>query len=155
MIDSRQQYAAAAGDRVSPALMRAIEWANDVEGDIDTAKNHGVPSHLDVMANVLSTDRGLRLIDFEYARSAPPARELGQLIWEGELDRRGADRLVSSYQPDAPAGAPDVAAAATWCALSAVTWTVWALARPGDDMQRYARRSWERLAGHWARPPGW
>ena len=63
-----------------------------------------MPSHLDVMANVLSTDRGLRLIDFEYARSAPPARELGQLIWEGELDRRGADRLVSSYQPGAAGG---------------------------------------------------
>ena len=154
MIDSRQQYAAAAGDRVPPMVLRAIEWADEVERDLETATDRWVPAHLDVVANVLLTDRGLRLIDFEYARSAPPARELGQVIWEGELDRRAADRLVSNYQAGAGLGDAQVAAAATWCALSAITWTVWALARPGPEMQQYARRSWERLASHWARPPG-
>ena len=160
MIESRQQYAAAAGGRVTPALANAIEWADEVESDLDVPSERRVPAHLDVVANVLSTDRGLRLIDFEYARSAPPARELGQLIWDAELDQRSAELLVAGYlgamgEPQTQrVRAHQVAAAATWCALSAVTWTTWALARPGRDMNRYARRSWERLVSHWARPPG-
>jgi hypothetical protein len=158
MSQSRQQYAAAAGTRVAPALANAIEWADEVEGDVQAASDRWVPAHLDVVANVLSTARGLRLIDFEYARSAPPGRELGQLIWDAELDQRFAEMLVTAYlaargEP-ANGAADEVAAAATWCALSAVTWTTWALARQGDGMQRYARRSWERLVSHWARPPG-
>ena len=158
MIESRQEYAAAAGGRVTPALAHTIEWADDVEGDLQAASERLVPAHLDVVANVLSTDRGLRLIDFEYARSAPPARELGQLIWDAELDQRSAELVVTVYlgalgEPRTQK-AHQVAAAATWCALSGVTWTAWALARPGKDMDRYARRSWERLVSHWARPPG-
>ena len=158
MSESRHQYVAAAGGRVTPALANAIEWADQVEGDLQAASERWVPAHLDVVANVLSTDRGLRLIDFEYARPAPPARELGQLIWDAELDQRSAELLVTAYL--GALGEPrmrkahQVAAAATWCALSGVTWTTWALARPGKDMQRYARRSWERLVSHWARPPG-
>ena len=153
MIESRRQYATAAGSRVFPALARAIEWADEIESVLQA--DQWVPAHLDVMANVLVTDRGLRLIDFEYARSAPPARELGQLMWDGELDRRSAELLVAGYPPRGEkADGHQVAEAATWCVLSAITWTVWALARPGEDMQRYARRSWERLQSHWAHPPG-
>ena len=83
-----------------------------------------VPAHLDVVANLLATPRGLRLIDFEYAAAADPARELGQVVWEAELDRRGLERLmVQAYGADA-----GVAEEATrdWAWIAGVTWTLWA-----------------------------
>jgi thiamine kinase-like enzyme len=107
-----------------------------------------VPAHLDVVANVLATQRGLRLIDFEYAAAASPARELGQVVWEAELDRQGLGRLVRAYGTGA--GVAEEATAG-WAWITGVTWTLWALARQDTPvLQQYARRSWERLQHYWA-----
>jgi thiamine kinase-like enzyme len=109
-----------------------------------------VPCHLDVMANLVQTPSGLRLLDFDFAAVATPAQELGQLIWEGELDRRGAVELLGRYGSATRGEAPQVAETATWCVATGVTWTVWAGCQPGSTMARCARRHWERVRSHWA-----
>jgi thiamine kinase-like enzyme len=135
-----------------PEMLSAVEWADEAEQAMSPRQTpRDVPCHLDVVANVLATNEGLRLIDFEYAAAADPLRELGQAIWEAELDHRAAERFVHRY---AGAGDDHVAAAATWCAVAAVTWTAWGFAQGRPEMSRYARRSWERLRHHWSRPSG-
>jgi thiamine kinase-like enzyme len=128
--------------------VRADAW----ETELADASDCRLPAHLDVAANVLATPRGLRLIDFEYAAAADPARELGQVVWEAELDRPGLERLVHAYGPDTGVA---VEATAAWAWVTGVTWTLWATARRADPaFERYARRSWERLLHHWSRPGG-
>ena len=127
---------------------RADAW----EARLEDASDCRVPAHLDVVANLLVTPRGMRLIDYEYAASADPARELGQVVWEAELDRQGLERLVRVYGADTGVA---LEATAVWAWITGVTWTLWAMAHEGDPvLERYAHRSWERLCRHWARPGG-
>ncbi|MCZ3386095.1 MAG: phosphotransferase [Actinomycetia bacterium] len=128
-------------------LASAMARAAAAEAILERASTHRVPSHLDVVANVLATPAGLRLIDFEYAAAADPARELGQVAWEAELDAHGARQLIGSYG-GAEVVEDDVAA---WAWISGVTWTIWALSRPdAEQWHQYAARSWERVQRHWS-----
>ena len=150
MLDSLRHYANEAVDSVDVSIARAVSWAEHVLTELTEHTEHTaqrVPCHLDVAANVVSTRQGLRLIDFDFAAMADPAQELGQLMWEAELDERGAVRLLGAYSR---ASGVDVAGSATWCLAAGVTWTVWALSPQRPHMARYARRSWERLGSHWA-----
>jgi len=156
---ARQRYALSAGERLTAGPRRLIDWADGAELELTAQEVAPVPAHLDVVANVLITPRGLRLIDFEYAAAAGAARELGQVIWEAELGESSASSLVNAYlratNPAGSSGRDDqVAASATWSLVAGVTWTVWALSRPGAEMARYSRRSLERLRHHWAWPNG-
>jgi thiamine kinase len=124
-----------------------VEAADQVERSLSGGRV--VPAHLDVAANLVATPDGLRLIDFEYAAAATRERELGQLVWEAELGRAEADRLMSAYfRRDAEPSARASIAAWTW--VAGVTWTIWAARRP--ELATYRRRSWERLRQHWALP---
>lgn len=147
--DAREAYCRQGA--LPPEVLVAVSWADEAERALTaTQQRPPVPCHLDVVANLLATENGLRLIDFEYAAVADPMRELGQVLWEAELDRLASEHFIHRYAgPDAH----QVAAAATWCAVAAVTWTAWGFAQPGLEMSRYARRSWQRLRHHWARPP--
>ncbi len=137
---------------VPTALRVDSALADSFETQLAESAVRRVPAHLDVVANVLETPRGLRLIDFEYAAAADPARELGQVVWEAELDRQESERLVRAYATDADVA---VEATALWAWITGVTWTLWAMACQGDPVfERYARRSFERLRRHWARPGG-
>jgi hypothetical protein len=137
-------------DSVPTALKLDASRADDWENQLEDASGRRVPAHLDVVANVLVTSHGMRLIDFEYAAAVDPARELGQVVWEAELDLRGLERLVDAYGADTGVA---VEATAAWTWITGVTWTLWAMAREGDPvLERYARRSWERLQRHWSRP---
>ncbi len=141
-----------AADALPTALKVDAARANACENELENGSGQRVPAHLDVVANVLATPRGLRLIDFEYAAAADPARELGQVAWEAELDPRGLERLVGAYGADTGVAVDAVAA---WAWVTGVTWTLWAMARQSDPVfERYARRSWERVQRHWARPGG-
>jgi thiamine kinase-like enzyme len=148
MTQSLRSYGADAASEVAEAgLDDCVRWALDALHRIDSAAAAVVPCHLDVAENVIAGDRGTRLIDYEFAAAATPDQELGQLIWEGELDRRGAHQLVDSY---ATRSGHQVAYWATWCLVSGVSWTVWAMSSERARMRRYARRSRERLRTHWA-----
>lgn len=108
-----------------------------------------VTGHLDVTANLLRTPQGLRLIDFEFAASTDPNRELGQLVWEAELSARSANRLVDAYwRPVAAMGSRHRTDVAAWTFVVGVTWTLWGAAQAGLGL--WTRRSAERLRGHWA-----
>jgi thiamine kinase-like enzyme len=133
-------------------LLAAVGDANRLEQELSAAGRGMVPAHLDVAANLLMTSAGLRLIDFEYAAAADPARELGQVIWEAEIDGEGARYLVDAYGRD---GDVTYEGAVAWSWVAGVTWTAWALSH--DDsvvMRRYGLRSWERLQSYWWRPTG-
>jgi thiamine kinase-like enzyme len=148
---SLRGYTAAAGT-LDPTLQAEVTWAESTLDQLAADQAGPVLCHLDVAANVVATPRGLQLIDFEYAALADPGQELGQLIWDAELDPASADLLVDAYRAFSSGDTPvTVAAAATWCVAVGVTWTVWAMASGGATMPRYARRSRERLASHWAR----
>ena len=82
---SLHAYAKEADRSLTPAQRDAVEWAAGVARRLENRSTMAVPCHLDVVANLLSTDQGLRLIDFDYASLADPSQELGQLIWEAEL----------------------------------------------------------------------
>ena len=137
-------------ERLPVGLAAAAADADAVEAELAMTSRQRGPAHLDVVANLIVTADGLRLIDFEYAADADPARELGQVAWEGELDRAATGRLVQAY-----GSAGDVAdtATASWAWVTGVTWTVWAYAHQDQwALERHARRSWERLQSHWAGP---
>jgi hypothetical protein len=143
---------AARADYVESAGLPALPWLGAVdEAEQSLPASPRVPAHLDVAANLLMTEVGPRLIDFEYAASATPAQELGQLVWEAELRPPQADRLVHAYWGSG-AGAAERASVTTWAWVTGVTWALWAAGRP--ELAGYGRRSWERLTGHWALPAG-
>jgi aminoglycoside phosphotransferase (APT) family kinase protein len=149
LMAARASYLAAVPDGRLPAgLVSAAADADAVEAELTRGSLRHGPAHLDVVANLVVTDSGLRLIDFEYAASADPARELGQVVWEAELDRTAARRLVQAY---APGGGVADTATDSWAWVTGVTWTIWAFADAGG-LQRYALRSWERLQSHWSSP---
>lgn len=151
MADARHRYVAGLSPTGLPdGLLAAVAEAERVELDLSSAGTGLVPAHLDVVANLLMTRSGLRLIDFEYAAAADPARELGQVIWEAEVGRGGARRLVSAYGKDVAAGEESAAA---WAWVTGVTWTAWALCQPDSPvLRRFGLRSWERLRNYWWRP---
>jgi hypothetical protein len=149
MLDSLRGYADEASGSLDADVTRAVAWADDALTELTRDVSHKVACHLDVAANVIATPQGLRLIDFDFAAMADPAQELGQLIWEAELDERGSAWLVDAYELASNAAVADWA---TWCLATGVTWTVWALSPRRPAMPRYARRSWERLRTHWAWP---
>jgi thiamine kinase len=139
-----------ASSRLPGSLLSAAAEADVVERRLVSAGAARVPAHLDVAANVVATATGLRLIDFEYAGAAEPAREIGQVIWEAQLDPAGAERLVSAY---GPGDGVSVWSTREWAWVTGVTWTLWALSREGDASARcYARRSWEQMNTFWGRP---
>jgi hypothetical protein len=148
---ARATYLAAVPDERLPAGMTsAAADADLIEAELLPTFDQRRPAHLDVVANLIATGDGLRLIDFEYAASADPVRELGQVVWEGELDRVAAGRLVRAYEPT---GGGAVAATAAWAWIVGVTWTLWACANEDRwALHQYARRSWERVQTHWAAP---
>ncbi len=149
--DARREYVACvAPDRLPDGLLAAVGDADRLERSLVSSSSRRVPAHLDVVANLLRTPSGLRLIDFEYAASAHPARELGQVIWESEINRAGARRLVGAYGCE---GVVTHEMAHAWAWVTGVTWTAWALACDDSSvMERYGRRSWERLRDYWGRP---
>jgi hypothetical protein len=148
---ARSRYLAGIPSAGVPSALRLdVARADDWEAQLVDSGERRVPAHLDVVSNVLATPQGLRLIDFEYAAGADPARELGQVVWEAELDRPGLERLVGAYGPD---NGVTVAATALWAWITGVTWTLWAMTLQTDPVfDQYARRSWERLQRHWASP---
>ncbi|MFL6289007.1 MAG: phosphotransferase family protein [Actinomycetes bacterium] len=147
MLDSLRRYADEAGSSLDVRVAEAVAWADDVLTDLTAHTMRRVPCHLDVAANVIATDHGMRFIDFDFAAFADPAQELGQLLWEAELDERGAVRLIDGY---ARQTGLEVAESATWCLVAGVTWTLWASSPKRAKMARYSRRSGERLVRHWA-----
>lgn len=159
MAASRAQYVAALPRVTRQRVASAVAWADHAEQRLLEVDLPRVPAHLDVAANVLAMGEAMWLIDFEWAAAVPAAQELGQLVWEAELDERATERLVTAYRA-APAARPRagvaVAEVATWSAITGVTWSVWAMAGVGRHAAtvgpRYARRSWERWLTHWAHP---
>ena len=151
LADSRRAYLDAIGTEQLPdGLRAAAREADQIEEQLDSGSSPRVPAHLDVVANLLATPLGLRLIDFEYASAADPAREVGQVIWEAELDRAGAQRLVHSYGWE---GDITVGRAIAWAWITGVTWTAWGLSSADSAiLNRYGRRSWERVRGYWGGP---
>ncbi|HEX5016959.1 MAG TPA: phosphotransferase [Actinomycetes bacterium] len=153
--ESLNAYVVRAHHHLNEQQLNAADWALKTAAELEAASEHTVPCHLDVGANLFDTEHGLRLIDFDHAAMATPAQELGQLIWEAELSRTAAERLVSRYGETT---GRDVAASATWSAVVGVSWAVWAVwaaeARTELRFALAARRWWERLNGHWALPPG-
>ncbi len=147
MLDSLRQYVEEVGSSIDAGVARAVAWADDVLTELTAHTRRRVFCHLDVAANVIATPHGLRIIDFDFAALADPAQELGQVLWEAEIDQQGAAQLIDGY---ARTTGVDVADWATWCLAAGVTWTVWAMSPRRGEMTRYARRSWERLASHWA-----
>ena len=148
---SLRRYRQVAVD-VDPSVHPDVAWAEAALGRLRSVDAVPVLCHLDVAANLIATPSGVRLIDFDFAAVASPEQELGQLIWEAELDHAASERLVAFYVEARPvAEGVSVAAAATWCVAVGVAWTLWATAVGGPTMRRYARRSRERLASHWAR----
>lgn len=140
--------AAVPAGRLPAGLLAHAEQADVLESELGRAWPRRVPAHLDVVANLVRTRGGMRLIDFEYAAATDPARELGQVVWEAELDRCGLRRLVRAY--DAGAGVAEEATA-SWAQIAGVTWTLWALtAQDSPGLLQYARRSWERLQSYGA-----
>jgi thiamine kinase-like enzyme len=136
-------------DQVCDRLRVAVGWAEQTLADLTAGSSPMVGCHLDTVANLIDTDEGLRLVDFDFAARASAGQELGQLIWEAELDRSAAEVLVDRYRG---IGGGVVADAATWCVVAGVTWTAWGLGMNTPTMTRYSRRCWERLATHWAMP---
>ena len=137
-------------DLLSADLRSVLVQASSLEAELKAGSSTRVPAHLDVVANVLATPAGFRLIDFEYAAMVEPARELGQVIWEAALDQPGAARLLQAYGRDS--GITDEVTGA-WAWIAGVTWTLWALShRTNPCMSLYARRSWEQLVTFWGRP---
>ena len=112
-------------------------------------RRHG-PAHLDVVANLIVTEAGLRLIDFEYAASADPARELGQVVWEAELDRAAAGRLVQAYDPNG--GVAETATDAVGLGHRRHLDGLGVCRRRPVEPAALRARSWERLQSHWAVP---
>ena len=134
-----------------PALVRAIEpWgaaAGRREAELLGRPAGQVTGHLDVAANLLRTPHGLRLIDFEYAASVDPNRELGQLVWEAELTEASARRLTEAYWRPVADHARHLSDVAAWAFVTGVTWTLWGAGDPG--LALWTRRSAERLRRHW------
>jgi thiamine kinase len=149
--EARHRYLqGVAPDRVPDGLLPAVVAADGMEQRLASTQPLRLPAHLDVTANVVATTAGLRLIDFEYAGAADPARELGQVIWEGQLDPAGADRLLDAYGPCEGVSTQSVR---EWAWVTAVTWTLWALSRDQNaSSRRYARRSVEQMNTFWGRP---
>lgn len=149
--DARGEYVARVSpERLPDGLLAAVDDADRLERSLASASSRRVPAHLDVVANLLMTPSGLRLIDFEYAAAADPARELGQVIWESEIHRAGAQQLVVAYGCEGIV-TPEMAQAWAW--VTGVTWTAWALAFDDNAViERYGRRSWERARDYWGRP---
>jgi aminoglycoside phosphotransferase (APT) family kinase protein len=158
MSRSLDEYVTSATTPIDADLQRLVEWARPALVHLEAHVSSRVVSHLDVAANVFLTGEGVRFIDFEYAALADPAQELGQLMWEAELGAAASARLQRAYLEGTASAVGtgsgttdgDVAAAATWCLATGVTWAVWAHGPRPTDMSRYARRALERLRDHWA-----
>lgn len=151
LVEARETYRRQALD-ADPALVRAlapmIADADRRERELLRRPAAAVTGHLDVTANLLRTPQGLRLIDFEFAASTDPNRELGQLVWEAELSARSANRLVDAYWRPVDVGPRHHADVADWTFVVGVTWTLWGAGQSG--LRLWTRRSAERLRGHWA-----
>lgn len=136
--------------QVSPDVVEALapfeSAADRHEARLVSACAGPVTGHLDVTANLLRTAEGLRLIDFEYVARTDPNRELGQLVWEGELSKASARRLTATYWqgPDARSQLDQVAG---WAFVTGVTWTLWGASDP--SLRCWTRRTFERLRRHW------
>jgi hypothetical protein len=136
-------------DEVPAALKGDAALADDWEARMEKESPCRVPAHLDVVANVLATPRGLRLIDFEYVASADPNRELGQLVWEAELSHASARGLTEAYWRPVGDGSRHLLDVAAWAFVTGVTWTLWGAGDP--ELALWTRRSVERLRRHWTR----
>jgi thiamine kinase-like enzyme len=148
---AREEYRTRARE-VSPDVVEALasfEAAADRrEARLVASPAGRVTGHLDVVANVLRTPQGLRLIDFEYVASTDPDRELGQLVWEGELSATSAARLVDAYWPDSGGRRQaHLDQVAGWAFVTGVTWTSWGASDP--SLRPWTRRAFERLRHHW------
>lgn len=152
LAEARQTYlrrVEGAESSLIQALAPLLAEADRRESKLVRRPAGAVTGHLDVAANLLRTPAGLRLIDFEYAASTDPNRELGQLVWEAELSARSAHRLTDAYwRPVEPPSRRHRGDVAGWAFVVGVTWTLWAAGQAG--LRMWTRRSAERLRGHWA-----
>ena len=97
MLDSLHQHTDQAAGSLDAGVAEAVAWADAVLTDLAADSMRLVPCHLDVAANVIATKDGLRFIDFDFAALADAGQELGQVVWEAELDEREAEHLVDAY----------------------------------------------------------
>jgi thiamine kinase-like enzyme len=96
-----EDYAARIADRGAD-VPAAYEWAATAAHQIETAfvgpEHEPVPCHNDLLAaNFIRTQRGLRLVDWEYAGMGDRYFDLGNFAVNNELDAAGEAELLAAY----------------------------------------------------------
>jgi thiamine kinase-like enzyme len=107
-----ENYAARIADR-GATVPSSYEWAAAAALRIEAAlvgpEHDPVPCHDDLLsANFLRTQRGIRIVDWEYAGMGDRYFDLGNFAVNNELDADGEAALLSSYF-EAPASRPRLA----------------------------------------------
>jgi thiamine kinase-like enzyme len=131
-------------------LPRIAEIQRAVQG----ADRPLVPCHNDLLAeNILHTQRGVRLIDYDFSGLNDPCFELGDIVAEGEFDEEQAELLSTAYF-DLPSDA-DRARVQLYAIVSNFTYGLLAavfmanyphLLDPDFDMWQYVMAKWERAS---------
>jgi thiamine kinase-like enzyme len=109
-----------------------------------------VPCHNDLLpANVLGTDTGVMLIDWEYAGMGHRMFDLGNLAVNWGFDRTSEERLLTAYF-DRPPTEDELTALRQMRLMSDAREAAWGVLQgaisPLDfDFQNYAARHFERL----------
>jgi thiamine kinase-like enzyme len=96
-----EDYAARIADRGAD-VPAAYEWAAAAAHRIETAlvgpEHEPVPCHNDLLAaNFIRTQRGIRLVDWEYAGMGDRYFDLGNFAVNNELDATGEAELLAAY----------------------------------------------------------
>jgi thiamine kinase-like enzyme len=96
-----EDYAARIADRGAD-VPAAYEWAATAAHRIETAlvgpEHEPVPCHNDLLAaNFIRTQRGIRLVDWEYAGMGDRYFDLGNFAVNNELDAAGEAELLAAY----------------------------------------------------------
>jgi thiamine kinase-like enzyme len=96
-----EDYAARIADRGAD-VPAAYEWAATAAHRIESAlagpEHEPVPCHNDLLAaNFIRTQRGIRLVDWEYAGMGDRYFDLGNFAVNNELDAAGEAELLAAY----------------------------------------------------------
>lgn len=96
-----EAYAARMADR-GAEVPASYEWAlaaaHRIEAVLVGPEHEPVPCHNDLLAaNFIRTERGIRLVDWEYAGCGDRYFDLGNFAVNNELDEAGEAALLSAY----------------------------------------------------------
>jgi thiamine kinase-like enzyme len=96
-----EDYAARIADR-GANVPAAYEWAataaHRIEATLIGPEHEPVPCHNDLLAaNFIRTQRGIRLVDWEYAGMGDRYFDLGNFAVNNELDAEGEAALLAAY----------------------------------------------------------